>query len=354
MTPPPVILGWSLFRASTNGHGGNARSEQIAELVAEAGFTYQVIERTGAGHPLSDRLRGLALKSLHRRRWRNIPAFLLGFYITLLDRTLGTHPGPRVLLCEDTLLPVPLWRAHRHGFKTIALPHNVETLSGIGSDLHALGAELEAMQLADEIFCIADEDAWLWTNLGLRAQVLPYFPLGARRRRLAAIAASRPTHQGPDAPWLLLGTAHHAPTREGMRTVLRWLEPALAAGLPFVVAGHGTESLAAEAPSRAVFTGSISDEELDSLLRRARGLVVHQERGTGALTRIPEALTAGLPVLASRLAARSTGSLFGVTRYETADELLALVQSPTPPIPPPRAPAGDAFITRLRALASPC
>jgi glycosyltransferase involved in cell wall biosynthesis len=352
MPPQPVVLGWSQFRPSAGAHGGNVRSEQIAALVGEAGFAYSVIDRTGGGHPIADRLRGLAQKALHRRRWPGISAPLLGFYLALLERAMRGHEGPRVLLCEDTLLPVPLWCARAHRFKTIALPHNVESLAGSGSDLRDFDAEFLAMRQADAIFCISDSDAWLWANLGLEAHVLPYSPVGKRRERLEAIAASRVRPPAPESPWLILGTAHNAPTREGMSTVLRWLAPAVRGGLPVVVAGHGSESLANDAPPGVTFAGSVSDDSLDALLRRARGLIVHQDRGTGALTRIPEALVAGLPVLASRIAARGTESMEGVSRYETASDLLALLNSPIA-TPPKAATAqkGTEFVARLRDFA---
>jgi hypothetical protein len=348
MPPQPVVLGWSQFRPSPDAHGGNARSEQIADLVGKAGFSYSVIDRAGGGSPVADRVRGLAQKMMHRGRWRGISASLLGYYMSLLDRAMRGHEGPRVLLCEDTLLPVPLWCARAHGFRTIALPHNVESLKGSGSDPRSLNAELRALQQADAIFCISNEDAWLWANLGLEARVLPYGPAGRRRERLEAIAASRARPPAPGSPWLILGTAHNAPTREGMSTVLRWLGPALREGLPLVVAGHGSESLAGTAPAGVTFAGSLSDDSLDALLLRARGLIVHQDRGTGALTRIPEALVAGLPVLANRLAARSTESMEGVSRYETASDLLALLRAPTSPATAAAEPKGAEFVARLR------
>lgn len=354
MSPLPSILGWSLFRPSASGNGGNARTEQIAELVKEAGFAYDVINRDGSHYPFTDRLRGLAEKTIHRERWPTLSASLLGYYRALLDQKLRAHVGPRVLLCEDTVLPVPLWHARRLGFKTIALPHNVEALTGTSSDIKKLTAERAALRQADAVFCISDEDAWLWSNLELHAQVLPYFPLGERRRRLAALAAARPSTPAINTPWLLLGTAHHPPTREGMRTVLSWLQPALETGLSVVVAGHGTAELDVGNLPGVTFAGSLSSEELDALLLRVRGLIVHQDRGTGALTRIPEALAAGLPVLASRIAARSTRSLSGVVRYETASDLRALIESiPGQPEPVTTRGARE-FIACLQAYARAC
>jgi hypothetical protein len=354
MSTLPSILGWSLFRPSTSANGGNARSEQIAELVKEAGFSYDVIDRESPHYPASDRVRGLIEKTIHGERWPALSASLLGFYRALLDQKLSAHTGPRVLLCEDTALPVPLWYARRLGFKTIALPHNVEALIGASSDVKNLAAEHAALKQADAVFCISDEDAWLWSNLGLDVQVLPYFPLGERRRRLAALASSRSSPPAANAPWLLLGTAHHPPTREGMRTVLNWLKPTLETGLTIVVAGHGTADLDCGNLPGVTLAGSLSDGELDALLLRVRGLIVHQDRGTGALTRIPEAVTAGLPVLASRIAARSTSLLPGVVRYETAADLLALIYAT--PSRPGTVPNGGSleFIARLQAYARAC
>jgi hypothetical protein len=48
----------------------------------------------------------------------------------------------------------------------------------------------------------------------------------------------------------------------------------------------------------------LSDSLMEQELMRAKALIVHQEWGTGQLTRIQEAIEMGIPVFANELAAR--------------------------------------------------
>jgi hypothetical protein len=99
----------------------------------------------------------------------------------------------------------------------------------------------------------------------------------------------------------------------------------------------------------------VTDEALFELLAEARGLLVHQDRGAGALSRITEALVAGVPVIANRIAARSTRGYQGVSVYDTPEELRSLIAAAgfqaLPSLPPPRE-AMDRFRRTLAELAS--
>jgi hypothetical protein len=65
--------------------------------------------------------------------------------------------------------------------------------------------------------------------------------------------------------------------------------------------------------------------------------VVFQTRGSGALTRIPELLLAGLPVICNPHAARSAQQYDGVEIFDTDEELVSLLNARAPmPVPPDR------------------
>jgi hypothetical protein len=82
--------------------------------------------------------------------------------------------------------------------------------------------------------------------------------------------------------------------------------------------------------------GTVSDDELLSEQLKARALLVHYVPTPGALTRIPEALIAGIPVIANRHAARGYEALPGIHVYDTPADLvdLSAAELPMPPIPP--------------------
>jgi hypothetical protein len=74
--------------------------------------------------------------------------------------------------------------------------------------------------------------------------------------------------------------------------------------------------------------------------------------GAGAVTRIPEALLAGIPVIANRNAARDQPETPGVHVYEDAAEFAELVRArlPYPPPPPEPVAAQRRFTEQLRRL----
>jgi hypothetical protein len=124
------------------------------------------------------------------------------------------------------------------------------------------------------------------------------------------------------------------------------------------IAGLGTEELKPLLPASGFHLhGTVSPRQLEELLLRTRAMLAHQPQGCGALTRIPEMLAAGVPVLANRVAARSATHFAGVRVYDTAEQLArhleALLESdwPMPPIPAAPAGAERTFIDALNELA---
>ena len=116
-----------------------------------------------------------------------------------------------------------------------------------------------------------------------------------------------------------------------------------------VIAGYGTEQLrTAFERTGARVMGTVSDVELDALQLDARALLVHYLPAPGALTRIPEALIAGIPVVANRHGARGYETMPGVHVYDSSEELEELLAAdlPTPPVPTPAA-AQTRFVSRV-------
>lgn len=322
------ILMWTAFNPSPDGCGGDLRAAQIVELCGDAGLPVRIAARaTGNAGPSDSEVRGA----------------LLG------------HTGLRLLLWEDTSAALPVALAKECGYAVIALPQNVESPKGTVQSAAGLAGEATALSMADRIFCIAEEESWLLANLGLSSDFLPYYPVRAKCAAMEAIARRRKAGVPSDAPWVVLGGANHPPTLEGMRTLLRWIQPGLHDGARLLVGGFGTEKLAAEFSGPGIeFLGTLSGLQMENLMAGALGILVHQDRGAGALTRIPEALLARVPVVASRLAARSTRGYEGLSVYDSREELLALMRSGVPGAfrpPPVPVEAVDRFASALRSLA---
>jgi hypothetical protein len=199
--------------------------------------------------------------------------------------------------------------------------------------------ELNELRYADSIFVLSANDRWLLSLHDLHADVLPYHPPADIEEHLLDLRRDRSARSHARTNILALGTMGSEPTARGFRDLLRILEEGaltLSTAASIVIAGYGTERLrtAFERTGTRV-VGTVSEQDLDALQRDARALLVHYVPAPGALTRIPEALIAGIPVIANRHAARGYEGVPGVHVYDRPAELRELMAAdlPTPAAP---------------------
>ena len=323
----------SAWAQQSGADGGARRAAQVLSLLERAGVEVaEVRERgrkIGRGRMLWEGLRymlefdpGLPVS----RQALGVCGVKRAWYAAARRR----EPSARVLVCESTRNPVALHLGKAYGMKVVAVPQNLESLAHdvVGQNEQDnpatyLREEAGWLKQADAVFCISREEQWLLRCLGVDADYLPYYPPAALMGDLLAVRAAR--RQSEKRRYLVLGSASNKQTFAGMTEQLEMLEEIRRGGLEIEVdvAGKDTETLA-EANSGmawAKFHGRVSQEKLAELLRGAKGLLVHQRWGAGALTRIPEVLIAGVPVIASTVACRSVFGMAGVYGYEGAGEL---------------------------------
>lgn len=366
-TSPPPLLRWSRFDSDAHGTGPEKRTAQISELLSSAGIEVSNM-RPPARLPrwqtwlagTRARLKFGAHASVDRAG-----IGLLGYRTLFYRQALATHRGAPVLLWEttyDTVLPA---LARAAGFKVVAVPHNLEAL--VSEQVFAdsnydptsdLGAEVHRLALADAVFTISKEERWFLEARGLTPDYLPYFPdrplaaeCAAIRARRSALADSSGAVTGPV---LMLGAAFNPATARGMAAQLGWLAEQSDAAPAVVIAGPQTDTLLAQYRSpRVELLGRVTREHLVRLLESCRALVIHTTGGAGAVTRIPEALLSGVPIVANPNAARDQQGTAGVSVYATPAEFVTLTRSPLslPPAPLPPTAAGARFQqTLLHAL----
>jgi glycosyltransferase involved in cell wall biosynthesis len=259
-----------------------------------------------------------------------------------------------VLIWENTQDDLLAHAAARLGLKVIALPHDLVALNRatIHEPWRALAREVRGLAGSDQVITIALEERWLLRLLGCPARWLPYYPPAAveaslRRARLLRRPAAH-------APILILGSTANPQTRAGLEHQLQLLRAAgPIAGRRVVLAGNGTADLTDLAGKNIEVRGAVSDGELTTLMAEAAVLWTYQAAGTGALTRIVEALIAGVPVAGGGVALRSTAHLAHVYPAETVAELAALLPSlPAVAAQPARPTAAEQeFIGQVKALA---
>ncbi|GAP97595.1 hypothetical protein [Leptolyngbya sp. NIES-2104] len=357
------VLVDTFFSNIASGHGGNRRTAQIAELIARANLEIVQFERQILDTPSKRYLAGLsaianpktfffiANHQIRTHRSLNNLAFC-GFQRQLYHQVLAQHAEHSLLIWEATKNYVAPYVAKDQGFNVIAMPHNLESLVPDQRAFHeSLSTEVAALAKADTVFCIAYEEMWFLRLKGVNAFYLPYYPPSAIVEQLARIRQQRETMTKDR--YLILGSAGNPPTREGMIEQITWLKT-LRQQSEFQVdiVGYATETLMEYSDADFTVHGAVSDAALTKFLTHTKAALVHQTASSGALTRIPEMLIAGIPVVANLNAGRSAFGYSGVYCYEDAIELRDLITRSLPPPPELKRPLAEEnrFIQSVQQL----
>ena len=360
------VFVYSMFEVDPHGHGGCRRTSQIDELIQRGGFNsvQSGIKKLPTGF---ERYVGviksfnliLLLFAIRHRIFPTLSLKALAFFGLTRDiytKEFNNHPNGQTLVWEITSRYIFPYVASEYNHHVIAVPHNLESFMFYPHVFtESLDVEIQALSCADSVFCISREEQWLLKLHGIEADFLPYYPpslivdelLTVRDLRLDSFKDS----------YLILGNAKNAPTFSGMVRQIQYLSE-IRKTLEFKVniVGHGTELLK-EHIKHTDFQlhGSVSSDELNKILTTTKAVLIHQLAGVGALTRIPEMLIAGVPVIANGNACRSCFEYDGIYHYEDQTELkemLSKSEFPFPQmLPRPRC-AEERFIKTLRELSS--
>ncbi|MBN8563400.1 MAG: hypothetical protein J0L70_22960 [Leptolyngbya sp. UWPOB_LEPTO1] len=349
----------SFFDPSPVGHGGNRRSAQIVELLTRSQIPFTRFERqlltTGRDRVFAA-IRALCnpktVRFILKHQIELQPALknlaFCGFQRQLYDQVLSQHTESNLLLWEATKNYVAPYVAKDRNFKVIAVPQNIEYFVPDAFP-ESLSTEIRALVSADFVFCISREEEWLLRLHGANAYYLPYYPPQEIEQQLLNIRARRT----PGDRFLILGSASNPPTRQGIIEQIQWLKQ-IRPHLEFEVdiVGNKTESLKDYCDQTFTLHGTVSDEQLTALMTHAKTALIHQTASSGALTRIPELLMAGIPVIANGNACRSAFSYAGVYCYDDEFELLDLFTQSlnSPPSPPRPIAAEKRFIDAVQHL----
>jgi len=340
-----MVFHYSIFDESRDRNGGGHRTAQIRDLLRGAAIEGSELRET-ADLSVFSKLAGwwilraaVGIKLPLRRRFGRQGAGYWAFRRHLR----ASRDGNDVLLWEsrDGGGMGIFGAARRNKIPILALPQNLESL--VDDDRHnsfgrdgpwRIGEEIAQLAKCDAVFTISWEEYWLLKNTGCKVFLLPYYP---PKVLLPVLHDLRRRRSSPGAFHFLFGTAENPPTLEGMQEFLRrYVQLPKRKRRPLIVAGHGTDRLKAFADGRDVqILGRVTPAQLDGLMVQAGCLVVHQARGAGALTRIVEALVAGVPTIVNPMASRSVSQYNGVYTWRHVEELEHLLERdlPMPPVP---------------------
>jgi hypothetical protein len=368
MNNKSILLRDAQFNATADGHGGNRRTLQIKEILSKAGF--EVHDLRGEINIVKDFLNKnifLQLSTLSKV----VPNFtkylpdILPEYKRFLSSALKMSQSvkllehdktPRVILWEDNLNYLMPYVAKDRGHKIVSLPHNFDSLAGADfnplnrkKNLDLLSNEIKHLAQADRVFCISREEQWFLRLCGVDSDYLPYYPPTSVVCNLLKIREARTksyndynSDSKKTKQFLILGTYSNPPTRLGILELVKKLKNIEKnCSFEIQIAGFGTENLKNEIDnsSRFKILGTLSNQELIDVMIKTSGILLYQSYGLGSLTKIPEMLIAGIPIIANSIASRSYFDYNGIFIYENNKELAELIfnqsfclpKLPTPP-----------------------
>lgn len=328
------IICHTKFALNPFADGGSKRSVQIREILADSGLEYEDDSFKLPKGASKAQLARWAFRAM-RFIWRSYPEKIrsLGAYLNLVKYYALRIPiiydkyehQDIVFLWEDTTDKKELYLMKATGRPVLGLPHNIESLVS-GHSVNALDEEVENLRHCDAVFAISREETWLLRLLGIDAFYLPYYPPKPVQSFLLSIREKRESRElGEKKNFLLLGSASNAPTRVGMQSLIDFADNH-SISFQLHVAGYRTQSLRNPNNPNMIFHGTVSNEELERLLVETDAVLIYQPPTTGALTRVPEMLIAGVPVFANFDAARNCHNVEDVHQYASFEELFELLQ----------------------------
>jgi glycosyltransferase involved in cell wall biosynthesis len=245
--------------------------------------------------------------------------------------------------------------AKDRGHKIVSLPHNFDSLAGADfnplnrkKNLDLLSNEIKHLAQADRVFCISREEQWFLRLCGVDSDYLPYYPPTSVVCNLLQIREARTksyndynSDSKKTKQFLILGTYSNPPTRLGILELVKKLKNIEKnCSFEIQIAGFGTENLKNEIDnsSRFKILGTLSNKELIDVMIKTSAVLLYQSYGLGSLTKIPEMLIAGIPIIANSIASRSYFDYNGIFIYENNQELAELIFNENfclPKLPPP-------------------
>lgn len=350
------------FRLDPFSDGGSKRSVQIRELLTKSGIAFiedsfilpknaswiQLVKWTLKAMPFIRRYypKGV-IKSIRRY------VELVKYFALRIPVVLDKYRDQKVtFLWENTNDQDMLYLMKATGRQVIGFPHNLESLVRSRS-ITALEKEVSNLRRCDVVYAISKEETWLLRILGLNAYYLPYYPPQEAESFLLSIRHERKCHNWPpQKKYALLGSATNSPTRAGMQAMIDF---ATTQSFLFElnVAGYGTETLKVASHRNIRMLGTLSNDSLKQLLLDIDAVIIFQPPTTGALTRIPEMLIAGIPVFANFDAARNYHECKDVMQYQSFEDLFSKLNSFTPYEADPYKHDGAAesgFVDRIKGL----
>lgn len=179
-----------------------------------------------------------------------------------------------------------------------------------------LGDELLLHARADQSWLLSLVEQGLLRSLGASAEYVPFYPVGEAMAQLLRQRDRRSVDTIDPGLFVISGSLIHQNNLALSNFLATLDQRQLAQHARIAVVGFDDlpGHLVRYFKGKIQFLGRLEPVEFDNLLLRARAVLVPQIAGFGCLTRIPEMLAAGIPVLADAMTTSATGTVPGA-RY---------------------------------------
>ena len=332
----PVVLCLRFQPEPDGAHGGCHRSYQLWwDCVRAVGIENVHVIPYPMRRPLQDwairaqmvRQNPLSLLAASRVAWNFARSVRHSETLSQYQAYVRAQGPPALCIVEDAVWFHGIVLANRGlGVPTWACPQNLESLDLEGtlplehrlrtlSRLEDLANELRTLASCRARFAISRVEAGFLGGIGLDTEFYAYRPVGAIGEFFLAIRSARAAGEVEQGLIVLLGSATHVPTREGMEWFIdqvrvHGLPPKARVELVGVETDklNGVEAIAPHGEAR----GRVSSASLAMLLARAHVVVIPHFSGFGALTRLAEMQLAGVPMLVATHATHAVETMSGI------------------------------------------
>lgn len=231
---------------------------------------------------------------------------------------------------SDFIVPIA---AKEEGIPILGICHNLNSLvkekrsyfNNLNSPLW-LSQEISILKLCNNIISISQEENWLLNLHDIASYYLPYDVNYSSylKDSFRKINTDRTKIVNNNENFfLILGTAHNLPTYNGMKELLEWIKDS---NFKFRVAGFGTEVFKEYQSLNIDILGAISQESLLDSFLKCKAVIINGNWSSGALTKIPELVAAGVPIIANYAAVRSQASFNHIYTYLFKNDLIKLLE----------------------------
>lgn len=323
------------FELNPSSGGGCRRFVQLHEILKERFESLEVVSaRAAMASSFSDKVLYAVGRKGYMTGGDYAPwadghrehVYALTFAARRWVRLLRSQKGIKTAFVDDPIYFAPLVK-HLVGLKVpvVAICHNLESLSAAqvkpAGQMTLLKKELELLSLCAAVITISREEDFLLGNMGINSCFFPYYPVAPILERLKTVREKR--RSSSKKGLLALGTVFNAPTRDGIEKLIAFWNRRgnERAGEKLLIAGYGTDSMKDQNSKWVEVLGPLEEEDLDGALTSVKACICYQEKGAGALTKIPEMLIAGVPVIANSRAARTYYNTAGIHEFHDFESI---------------------------------